>query len=334
MLIFIDETGPFLIPPPGARSLCAVGALVVPERAYDSLAQAYSRLKTSWTGNSNEIKGSTLSEGQVSAVIECLLSHQCLFFVCPTEMSLNSQAVIDRFQKTQVELLTAEITDAHSEERRVEAFRLRSVFERMPSTLFIQTVLLNELIKKVIDQATLHFVMRDPAEAGKFGWTIDAKDKNKTAYEAAWEGLAGGLVQGLGLESPSIAYEEGDYSSFQRFLLTEWPKHLPKPKAGTGPGVMMFNLGKILYESMTFTDSAMSEGLQLADVITNAFRRAVMGRLQRPSYDRMGELMRGLKTGPIEVQYFGEPQNADRDTFKDYNAAVSLIESKARLAGS
>jgi hypothetical protein len=230
--------------------------------------------------------------------------------------------------------LTAEISEAHSQDLRTEAFRVRRAFENMSSPLFIQTVLLTELVKKVIDQATLHFAMQDPAEAGKFGWLIDGKDKKKTVFEAAWECMAGGLVQGRCLESPSIAYQEADYSSFQKFLLTKWPDHLPKPKIKPGGSIMMFNLRKILYESMTFTDSTTSDGLQLADVITNAFRRALMGRLQRPSYDRMGELMRGLKEGPVTIHYFGEPDNKDRFSFTDYNAAVSLIESKARLAGS
>jgi hypothetical protein len=105
MFIFVDETGPFAIPQLGKRSLCCVGALVVSERRYDSLANAYTLLKNNWTGSSNEIKGSALTENQVAAVIECLLDHECLFFVCATEMSLNSQAVMKKFQDSQAELL-------------------------------------------------------------------------------------------------------------------------------------------------------------------------------------------------------------------------------------
>jgi len=334
MLIFIDETGPFIVPASGSRSLCSVGALIVPEHRYRALAAAYINLKIKWTGSSSEIKGSTLIENQVSAAIDCLLDHGCLFFVCATEMSLNSQKVMDSYQKTQGEYLTIELSDSHSEAVRKEAFRLRGIFERMPSPLFIQTVLLTDLIKKVIDQAALHFVMKDAAEAGKFGWVIDAKDKRKTEFETAWELMAGGLVQSRCLESPGIAYEEGDYSSFQKFILTQWPDHLPRPSVRPGGQIMMLNLKRILYESMTFADSTASEGLQLADVVTNVFRRALMGRLQRPSYDRLGELMRGLKDGPVVMHYFGELENQDRSSFNDYTAAVRLIESKARLAGS
>jgi hypothetical protein len=75
MLIFIDESGSFVIPAPGDRSLCCVGALVVPERNYCSLEKAYTRLKNAWTGKDEEIKGRTLSEAHVAAVIDCLLDH-------------------------------------------------------------------------------------------------------------------------------------------------------------------------------------------------------------------------------------------------------------------
>jgi hypothetical protein len=147
-------------------------------------------------------------------------------------MSLNSNAVMKSYQVTQAEFLTSELSNDHSEELRKEAFRLRKIFENMPSPLFIQTVLLTDLVKKVIDLATMHFVMKDPAEAGKFGWVIDGKDKRKTEVEAAWELMAGGLVQGRFLDSPSIAYEEGDYSAFQKFLISKWPSHLPALRAG------------------------------------------------------------------------------------------------------
>ncbi len=334
MLIFIDETGPFVIPASGSRSLCCVGALVVPERTYSALGSAYNQLKVSWTGRNDEIKGRSLNESQVAEVIECLLKHNCLFFVCATEMSLNSSAVMKEYQATQAEFLTADLTDAHHAELKKEVYRLRRIFESTPNQLFIQAVLLTDLVKKVTDQATLHFVMKDPAEAGKFVWVIDGKDKRKMEFEAAWELMAGGLVQSRCMESPSIAYAEGNYSFFQRFLHSNWPGHLPKPIRAPGENIMIINLKKILYESMMFADSTASEGLQLADIITSVFRRALMGRLQRPSYDRLGELMRGLKESPVVLHYFGEPDNKDWHSFSDYRAAISIIESKASLAGS
>jgi hypothetical protein len=114
-------------------------------------------------------------------------------------------------------------------------------------------------------------------------------------------------------------------------LIEKWPAHLPNPETD-GPR-MMFNLKTILHESMTFSDSTASEGLQLSDIITNAFRRALMGRLQRPSYDRLGELMRGLDTPPVVLHVLGEFAPKTLHT-PQYEEAISVIESRAKLAGA
>jgi hypothetical protein len=216
--IFIDESGSFSAPQPGKRNLCCIGALVVPEKAYPSLAGAFNALKLSWNGGTDEVKGTKLNEAQVATVIALLIAHGCLFFVCATEMSLSDPTFVEAYQIKQGEFLTAALSEGHNLELQQEVLRLRQLYEQMPSSLLIQSILLTDLVKKVVDQATLHFVMKSPQEAGRFAWVIDAKDKQKTMYEATWERLAGGLVQGRGLESPSIAYEEGDYSFFKRFL--------------------------------------------------------------------------------------------------------------------
>ena len=336
MLIFIDESGNFTIPGAGKRNLSCVGTLVVPETAHNELIGAFVKLRDKWAGSQQEIKGNTLREEQTAEVIDLLVEQGCLLFICATEMSLNSASMIANFQREQAEYITENITNAHHPLLRRQVFRLREKFERMPAQMFLQSVLPTDVIRKAIDEASVHFAMKNPPELGAFRWFIDAKDKTKTAYEAAWELMAAGLIQTKGIEKPGIAVVEGDYTFFRRSFMdadTKWPDYLPKPH-GRGPFErgMIWNLKKVLYDSLSFVDSKNCCGLQLADIVTSTFRRALMGRLKQPGYNRLGELMRRLGPRPVEFHLFSS--NGFQRGFSDYDSAVALIESRSKPVGA
>lgn len=48
MLIFIDESGNFTIPPARKRNLSCVGALIVPETVHNDLMGAFVKLRDKW----------------------------------------------------------------------------------------------------------------------------------------------------------------------------------------------------------------------------------------------------------------------------------------------
>ena len=177
--------------------------------------------------------------------------------------------------------------------------------------------------------------MQKPRELGAFRWVIDGKDKKKTAYEAAWELMAAGFIQTKGIETPGVAVEKGDYTFFRRSFMNAdatWPAHLPKPRSrGPFERGMIWNLKKVLYESLSFVDSQSCCGLQLADIVTNAFRRALMGRLQQRGYERLGGLMRRLGMSPIKLHLFNA--NGSQRGFSEYEKAVALIESTSKVVG-
>jgi len=335
MLIFIDESGNFTIPQKGKRNLSCVGALIVPEAIHNDLIPEFVKLRDTWTGLGQEVKGSQLLEKQTAEAIDLLIDKQCLFFVCATEMSLNSELVIADFQRKQAECITENISDSHDPRLRKQLFGFRQTFESMAPQLFLQSMLLTDLVKKVIDQSCIHFALRKPSEIGAFRWFIDGKDKKKTAYEVAWELLAAGLLQGKYIESPGIAVREGDYTFFRRSFMNanqKWPDHLPKPNShpGSKPGVI-WNLGKILYDSLSFVDSKNCCGLQMADIITNTFRRALMGRLKQQGYERLGEFMPRLGPTPIRLHLYNS--SGSQREFSEYNSAVALIESRSKFVG-
>jgi len=336
MLIFIDESGNFTIPASPKRNLSCVGALVVPETVHNDLVCDFLKLRTSWGGSQREVKGNTLNEEETAETISLLVERGCLFFVCATEMSLNAASTIANFQRTQAEYITANVSDAHHPLLRRQVVRLRRTYEKMPAQLFLQSVLLTDLIFKVIHQASIHFAMQKAPELGAFRWVIDGKDKKKTAYEAAWELMAGGLLQTKVIETPGIAVEEGDYTFFRRSFMNadaKWPNYLPKPRSrGPFERGMIWNLKKVLYESFSFVDSQSCYGLQLVDIVTNTFRRALMGRLKQRGYERLGELMRRLGPRPVELHLFNS--NGSQRGFSEYNSAVALIETRSKLVGA
>jgi len=335
MYIYIDESGNFLVPEKEGRNLSCVGALVVREGSRDALEAHYASLFRSWGSSGKEVKGSSLHESQVAAMIALLLEARCLFFVCATEMSVNEPAALRNYQTTQAQYLTEDLTEMHRPKLRNQMAGIRTLYEKTPPQLFIQTVLLTDLIKRVIDLATMQFAMRGPAsEAGAFRWVIDGKAEQRTKYETAWKLMAGGLIQSRTIESPGVRIPEGDYSHFDRKFGREdqcWPVHLPPPnsRAPGQPG-FIFDLKRVLYESMEFADSRITPGLQLVDILTNAFRRALMGRLQPDGFARMGELMVHFEAPPFSLHLFSSRRNRPR--LPEYDAPAMLMKRRSRPA--
>src|SRR5690348_7864431 len=108
MLIFIDESGNFTTPQAPQRNLSCAGALVIPEATHNDLVRSFVRLRDIWDGSQEEIKGSALQEEQTDQTIALLAEQGCIFFVCATEMSLNSGSVIADFQHKQAEFIAGD----------------------------------------------------------------------------------------------------------------------------------------------------------------------------------------------------------------------------------
>jgi len=99
-----------------------------------------------------------------------------------------------------------------------------------------------------------------------------------------------------------------------------------------GKPIGIIDVGKILRESFTLGDSAMYPGLQLADIVTNAFRRAICGRLQYDGWKDLGRLMfRWGDTAPRFV-HFGD-HTLDSTPLEDSLPARVVMEI-TRVAGN
>ena len=61
-------------------------------------------------------------------------------------MSVNDPAALRSYQMTQAQNLTEDLTEAHRPELRSQMAGLRKLYEEMPLQLFIQTMLLTDLL--------------------------------------------------------------------------------------------------------------------------------------------------------------------------------------------
>jgi Protein of unknown function (DUF3800) len=335
MFIFIDESGPFVIPSQSSPALSCVGALIVPDSSYPSLRSRLGLLKQQW-GVTGEVKGSKLNEPQVFDVITTLLDHDCKFVVCCTDMSAYSPSQLEAYRDQQAQGLIANLTEQHHSSLRSQLLGLKQDIEQMPYQLFIQSRLLTELLIRVLQEASLVFCRRRSSELASFKWIIDSKDLTKTRYERCWELIAGGIIQSFLILSPLTMLEGGDY----RYLFSNygaldqrWPRHLPPPRTLTDRVCPILDLRKLLFEELTFEASETCEGLQFVDVITNTFRRAAMGRLRYSGWCRMGELMMRLKgdaVGLFQLSHDGLIRG--KPLPKEIHDRLKRLESKARLA--
>jgi len=308
-----------------------VGALVIPEATHSLTINQFNHHRHRWAGLGGEIKGSALNERQVAAVVELLLRHRAVFFVTGTIMSGLSPAIVADGKKVQGERLTASLTENHQPTVVQQLLELRSRVETMSAPEFVQFTLLRKLVENVLRVSLNHFGFNGPRELGRFLWKADAKNNGRSSYEICWGKLGAGLLQSAFLARPLETDPHGDYRDLDDaylFKTQEWPDHLPR-SVRSGSGRTM-DLGAILRESFSFVDSRDSAGIQLADIVTNAFRRAVMGNLERAGWNRLGELILRFEGRAIDLIHL--PLPADRpapDLPVDCRRRLDEIDARA-----
>jgi hypothetical protein len=67
----------------------------------------------------------------------------------------------------QADAITAGLTPEHNPKMTAQLRGLADAIRRMPNQLFLQAFLTNDLVLKVIEDSTLYYVQRVPAELGR-----------------------------------------------------------------------------------------------------------------------------------------------------------------------
>jgi hypothetical protein len=313
MFIYIDESGTFAAPRSQKHSYTCAGALTISERRHSAVLKSFKTLKRGWGLKCLEVKGRDLNEPQIAQVIKMLVENNVKFHACATDMLLNSPQVVFSWKADLISRLSANLTDRHHPELVQQVTNTANAIRSMPDQLFLQLVVMIELVNSHLHDMMIHFAQQDPPELGKFRWIVDRKDKKITEYENTWRTLLPPCIKSRqssdGPHNWIRFIPGGNYGHFKRFCkrIDKWPDHLPAQSPGlrerTGIEVMDINL--VLHESFMFAGSTEKPGLQLADIITNALRRAMMGHLQHQGWSELGRLMFKWRSGCVRLLHFG-----------------------------
>ncbi len=116
----------------------------------------------------------------------------------------------------------------------------------------------------------------------------------------------------------------GDYRHFRRFMFDSAPEYLkevaPNVSGGESPG---FDLQLIFRESFRFSSDP-EPGLELADIVTNALRRGLIGNLGEAGWLPLRSLMihrADFYVRPVTLRYHDEvvsrPASAVLEKFRE-----------------
>jgi hypothetical protein len=176
MRIFIDEAGPFVVPPSAQSLFSLVLALVIPSCVEGGLFAEFSQLRDGWSSQGGEVKGSKLDESQAAQLIDLVSRYDVFVNFFATDMARNDDAIVSAYKARQADAITAGLTPEHNAKMTAQLRGLADAIRRMPNQLV-------DLVLKVIEDTTLYYVQRVPAELGSIAWVIDRKDRTITEME-------------------------------------------------------------------------------------------------------------------------------------------------------
>jgi hypothetical protein len=176
MYVFIDEAGTFRVPTT-TREVSCVSALVVPEPCAATLFRKFRKLVAPWKGRAREIKGSDLDERQVAAVVKLLRRFDVLVFAACVDTGVNTTAMVEAHKHGQAAFLRA-ITPKMSPELTAHVRSLADRTRSLSNQLYVQWLLLQEIVAEALRWSTLYYVQRIPKTLGAFKWRTDAKDRS------------------------------------------------------------------------------------------------------------------------------------------------------------
>ena len=300
---YIDESGTFVPIDEGLTSVSVVGALVVPSVSRVKLFNKYQKLRSSLPKNSKgEVKGSKLDEDQVDKVIDLLKKNDCIFEGSLIDMRRESYESIISQRDKQAAKITEHLTDEFDPEAIARIWELRRILEASPPQLYVQSTISSQVICQLICLLPTYFVQRWPNDLDEFHWIIDGKGAaNVTPHEEWWEQTICPLLQSRSVAEPIITVQGLDYRIFEKAFLKPTPEYLKGFGFKDETGI---DLGALLRDHFRFSSKA-ELGLELVDIVTNAFRRAFNGNLKAAGYARLPELMIHRKGGPVVMKTFG-----------------------------
>lgn len=309
MRIYLDESGTFA--PSSTTSVSVVGALIVPEHKADTLFQKYAKLRCNLPKDKGEVKGRLLNEEQVVSVTNLLHKNTCIFEAVAIDLALESSEGLATHQMGQAEGLTNHLTPQHQPGLIADMWNLRGRLEDMPLQLYVQSVVTMQLLGNIIRKVPAFWSLRQLKEILTYHWVIDGKAVGQvTDAEDWWSTTMLGLMQTRSYREPMIAPDWVDYTAFDAKFRRDMPEWLLEHMPGSEQVV---DLRLLMKESFRFSSDP-EPGLELVDIVTNATRRALMGRLDSSGWMSLPRLMihnaraQYIQLITLSAQPIGRPQ--------------------------
>jgi hypothetical protein len=155
--------------------------------------------------------------------------------------------------------------------------------DTMAPQLFLQALATFELIHRVISHAILYFSQRRPYELSSFTWVVDGKDHAKVTNWENWlKFYARGALISLSQRDPVPMPTSGTPHLFNYTFLKAFTTKQASGDKNLDTGLLLQNFSFRPDPEM---------GLEFVDVLTNAIRRLLGGKLQRIGWANIHRLM-------------------------------------------
>lgn len=311
MNIYIDEAGSFVKPNENKCAISAVGALILPENKTKNIFSKFVSLKNKWGFKDKEVKGSQLDESQINSVIEILQKYNVMFEVVAIDMNIQENDSVDNHKQERANKMVSCITDEYNEILIANLHRTKAEIESLSNQLYIQASLTIELLMQVFQKTMLNYSLRKPKELKSFQWVVDAKDRNITISEKIWKTLVLPLAQSQSFNKPLLMIKEGNYDYFFKDRKSgDIPKYLEQHIGNKDPN-NFFEVNSV-YSDIKFENSKDNIGVQLADILTTAIRRSMVGNLQKSGWKNFGNIITIGEKQSITLMNMSEDSNFDK----------------------
>jgi len=153
------------------------------------------------------------------------------------------------------------------------------LLEWMPPQLYLQSVIMSELVCSASEETAMYFAQRRPRELAEFEWTIDAKDPKKiTTYEKWWRDMLGPLLESRSRRDPMRLVKDPDfnYRFFDRSFLTRKKLRYPDRPRET---VDCYDITKMITKWFEYVAARTETLIQTVDVYASFLRRLLAGEI-------------------------------------------------------
>lgn len=329
---FIDEGGTF-IPTTGWGVVCS---LALPHKEVGPTRREMDRFSRDWPRRDGELKGGVLQLDHLETLVEVLFRHDAIMHACAIDVSREDIDAVDLHKARQCEGITKHLTDEHHPNLVQEVWNLRRVLEGMPRQLYLQCVMMSELIRTASEEVTIYFAQRRPRELAEFEWTIDAKDPRRiTTQEKWWRDTLAPLLQSKSRREPFRLFKgpSFNYEYFNRSFIRKHDMWVPGRARETVEG---HDITKLITERLRFVDSRSETLVQAVDILASFSRRLLAGELAGDDVSRaLGRLQIRRRGSDRQLQSLklltvSRPSNGRADLFKTLHVMTAAARGMVK----